>query len=109
MVSRSYPLLLLLIVIVNSSWTPETDPDENNLTAGICRMETMCRTPNMSEYKYNGVIRSGYLKVDLKNGSALGFMFFGKIGATVQELKNYPLIVSLGGGPGISSQFNNFK
>lgn len=63
----------------------------------------------MSEYKYNGIIRSGYLKVDLKNGSALGFMFFGKVGAALQELRNFPTIIFLGGGPGASSQFGSLR
>lgn len=49
------------------------------------------------------------MSVDGKNGSALGFLFFGKIGASLAEVKNYPTIVVLGGGPGASSMFSNFR
>lgn len=75
--------------------------------AATCRIDaTVCRTP---DYSYNGILRTGYLKVQNKTGSALGFMFFGKLGAAAQELKNFPTVISLGGGPGSSSQFSNFK
>ena len=45
----------------------------------------------------------------MNGGSALGFIFFGRVNATVQQLRNYPLIVSLGGGPGASAHFNSFR
>lgn len=83
MASNNY-LILLLLIITAKSWTPESMWKDNALTAGICSIDTQCRVPNMSEYKYDGQIRSGYLKVELKGGSALGFMFFGKTGASVQ-------------------------
>ena len=45
----------------------------------------------------------------MKDGSALSFIFFGRVNATIQQLRNYPLIVSLGGGPGASAHFNSFR
>lgn len=50
---------------------------------------------------------SGYLNVG-KAGSALGFIFYGKQGASKDTLKNYPTIIWLNGGPGSSSQLGNF-
>lgn len=50
---------------------------------------------------------SGYLNVN-KAGSGLGFIFYGKEGATKATLKNYPTIIWLNGGPGSSSQLGNF-
>jgi vitellogenic carboxypeptidase-like protein len=50
---------------------------------------------------------SGYLNVN-KGGSALGFIFYGKVGASRTTLKNYPTIIWLNGGPGSSSQLGNF-
>ena len=50
---------------------------------------------------------SGYLSVS-KAGSGLGFIFYGKEGATKATVKNYPTIIWLNGGPGSSSQLGNF-
>lgn len=62
---------------------------------------------NVEPYNYTGVVRSGYLNVN-KAGSALGFIFYGKEGAQKDNLKNYPTIIWLNGGPGSSSQLGNF-
>lgn len=64
----------------------------------------------VNDYKYNGIARSGYLKVENKQGSALAFSFYGKTGVvSIDELKNYPTIIYLNGGPGRSSQFANLR
>ncbi len=36
-------------------------------------------------------------------------MFFGKINATVAQLRNFPTVIVLGGGPGGSSMINNLR
>lgn len=51
---------------------------------------------------------SGYLNVKGKAGSGLAFIFYGKQGATRTNLKSYPTIIWLNGGPGSSSQLGNF-
>ena len=50
---------------------------------------------------------SGYLNVN-KAGSGLGFIFYGKAGAAKADLKKYPTVLWLNGGPGSSSQLGNF-
>jgi vitellogenic carboxypeptidase-like protein len=50
---------------------------------------------------------SGYLNIN-KGGSALGFVFYGREGATRASLKNYPTILWLNGGPAVSSLRANF-
>lgn len=51
---------------------------------------------------------SGYLNVKGKAGSGLAFIFYGKEGAQRNDLRNYPTIIWLNGGPGSSSQLGNF-
>ena len=52
---------------------------------------------------------SGYLTVG-KGNSALGFTFYGQKDAkSVSQLKNYPTILWLNGGPGSSSQIGNLQ
>jgi vitellogenic carboxypeptidase-like protein len=60
-----------------------------------------------STYNYDGVVRSGYLKVGAGN-SVLGLLLYGKLGEKESALKEFPTIMVLGGGPGSSSQLINF-
>jgi carboxypeptidase C (cathepsin A) len=58
--------------------------------------------------RYDGIVRSGYLKVG-KGESALGFIFYGKENVMNQaDLSKYPIIIWLNGGPGVTSQIGNF-
>ena len=60
-------------------------------------------------YNYNGLVGSGYLTVG-KNNSALGYIFWGQKDArSASQLKNYPTVLWLNGGPGSSSQIGNFQ
>jgi len=71
---------------------------------------TSCNMLDLSQkYNYSGLAASGYLTVG-KNNSALAFLFYGKKGVTNKaELKNYPTILWLNGGPGSSSQMGNLQ
>lgn len=71
------------------------------------QVDTSCAVVNIPEY--DGVIRSGYLNVGVKNSnSALSFIFYGALGAAAEDLKHIPTVIWLNGGPGCSSQFGNF-
>ncbi|XP_031472651.1 serine carboxypeptidase-like 48 [Nymphaea colorata] len=72
-------------------------------------LQTSCTDVDLSvpPYSHNGVVMSGYLNVN-KAGSGLGFIFYGKEGASKATLKNFPTIIWLNGGPGSSSQLGNF-
>jgi carboxypeptidase C (cathepsin A) len=60
-------------------------------------------------YNYSGIVASGYLRVN-KNNSALAYTFYGKKGVTSpSQLRNYPTILWLNGGPGSSSQTGNLQ
>ncbi len=72
-------------------------------------LKTQCNTVDLSAepYKYNGIVRSGYLSVN-KGNSALAFIFYGKEGVTkVEDLAKQPILIWLNGGPGSSSQMGN--
>jgi len=59
-------------------------------------------------YNYGGIVAGGYLSVPGKGNSALAYTFYGKKDLTdVSQLKNYPTVLWLGGGPGKSSQSGN--
>jgi len=72
-------------------------------------LQTVCNELNLQSAPFNhsGVAYSGYLSVN-KAGSGLAFIFYGKEGAAKEELKNYPTVIWLNGGPGSSSQLGNF-
>ena len=74
------------------------------------KLETSCKQINLaSAYNYNGIVGTGYLSVS-KNNSVLGYVFYGqKDVRSVSELKKYPTVLWLNGGPGSSSQLGNFQ
>ena len=73
------------------------------------KVETVCNAVDLSTppFNHSGVVHSGYLSVN-KGGSGLAFIFYGKEGASKEEIKNIPTIIWLNGGPGSSSQLGNF-
>lgn len=73
-------------------------------------VSTKCTKLDFSaKYNYTDIVASGYLSVG-KGNSALGFTFYGKKDVKiVSELRNYPTILWLNGGPGSSSQIGNLQ
>lgn len=70
---------------------------------------TSCNILNFATtYNYSGIVAGGYLSVPGKGNSALAYTFYGKKDLTdLSQLKNYPTVLWLGGGPGTSSQSGN--
>lgn len=71
---------------------------------------TSCNLLDFSKvYNYTGIVASGYLTVG-KGNSALAYTFYGQKDVRQQsQLRNYPTILWLNGGPGSSSQTGNLQ
>jgi vitellogenic carboxypeptidase-like protein len=71
---------------------------------------TSCNRLDLSKvYNYSGIVASGYLTVQ-KGNSALAYLFYGQKDARSEsQLRNYPTILWLNGGPGSSSQIGNLQ
>lgn len=71
---------------------------------------TSCNMIDLNaKYNYPGIAASGYLTVG-KNNSALAFLFYGKKDVReTGQLRNYPTVLWLNGGPGSSSQIGNLQ
>lgn len=71
---------------------------------------TSCNRIDLSKvYNYSGIVASGYLTVG-KGESALAFLFYGqKDVRSESQLRNYPTVLWLNGGPGSSSQIGNLQ
>lgn len=74
-------------------------------------ISTSCNLLNFSGiYNYNGIVASGYLSIGAKGNSALAYTFYGRKDVTkTNQLKNYPTVLWLNGGPGGSSQKGNLQ
>jgi carboxypeptidase C (cathepsin A) len=114
---RVYHLFALLLLALSASamFTSSmvrsralNSPKVDSLTGPT--ITTSCNMLDLSKkYNYSGLVASGYLTVG-KNNSALAFLFYGKKGVTDKnELKNYPTVLWLNGGPGSSSQIGNMQ
>jgi len=72
---------------------------------------TSCNVLNFqTAYNYSGIVAGGYLSVAGKGNSALAYTFYGKKDVSVtSQLKNFPTVLWLSGGPGTSSQQGNLQ
>lgn len=73
-------------------------------------VSTRCNAVDLTSYNISSIVKSGYLSLPGKKGSALSFIFYGKQGVvTTADLSKYPTLIWLGGGPGESSLWGNFN
>lgn len=73
-------------------------------------IQTSCNRLDFSKtYDYQGIVASGYLTIG-KGSSALAYTFYGQKNVQSEsDLRNYPTILWLNGGPGLSSQIGNLQ
>jgi carboxypeptidase C (cathepsin A) len=108
---------LLLLIECTQTLTNFNYQNLSNITTGnsqtdvIPNIVTSCNILNfVTTYNYSGIVAGGYLSVAGKGNSALAYTFYGKKDLTdLSQLKNYPTVLWLGGGPGTSSQQGNLQ
>jgi len=108
--------MLILIPYAQSIISKEHGDIANAVTSNseqivVPNIVTSCNILNFgTTYNYGGIVAGGYLSLSVtgKGNSALAYTFYGKKDLTdVSQLKNYPTVLWLGGGPGKSSQSGN--
>lgn len=107
-------LLLPSLALLTSKMVKQrfTDRKPEGLKTGDAGpvITTSCNRLDLSKvYNYSGIAASGYLEVG-KGNSALAFLFYGQKDARSEsQLRNYPTVLWLNGGPGSSSQIGNLQ
>lgn len=104
------PSLALLTSKMAKKRFTDRKPDLLKTGDGGPMLSTSCNRLDLSKvYNYSGIAASGYLEVG-KGNSALAFLFYGqKDVRSESQLRNYPTVLWLNGGPGSSSQIGNLQ